>query len=107
MKLIISVMALLAIAACSRQETVIPLEPIKTTITVAPAPKPNPISLKPVEFKVVTEETKQILDENRVWYAITVKSYENLAFNTQEMLRVIREQKAAITYYEGLYVSSN
>lgn len=107
MKLIISVMALLAIAACSRQETVIPLEPIKTTITVAPAPKPNPISLKPVEFKVVTEETKQVLDENRVWYAITVKSYENLAFNTQEMLRVIREQKAAITYYEGLYVSSN
>lgn len=100
-------MVLLAIAACSRQETVIPLEPIKTTITVTPAPKPSPISLKPVEFKVVTDETKQVLDENRVWYAITVKSYENLAFNTQEMLRVIREQKAAITYYEGLYVSSN
>ena len=107
MKLIISTMILLGLVACSSKETIVPLEPVKTTITVAPAPKPAPVSLKPVEFKVITEETKQVLDENRVWYAITVKSYENLAFNTQEMLRVIREQKAAINYYEGLYVSSN
>jgi len=98
---------LFALAACSSTPVIEPLEPVKTTITVSKAPKPSPISLKPVKFKVITDETKQSLDSERVWYAITVKSYENLAFNTQEMLRVIREQKAAIAYYEGLYISSN
>jgi len=36
-----------------------------------------------------------------VWYAITPGSYENLAFNTQEMLRFIKQQKTIIQYYEG------
>lgn len=107
MKLITSTALLLILCSCGATPEVVPLEPVKTTITVAPAPKPDPISLKPVEFKVVTEKTKPVLDEQRVWYAITVKSYENLAYNTQEMLRVIREQKAAIKYYEGLYIGSN
>lgn len=100
-------MLLALLAACSSTTEPVPLEPIKTTITITPAPRPLPVSLKPIEFKVVTDSTKAVLDKERVWYAITVKSYENLSFNTQEMLRVIREQKAAINYYEGLYTGSN
>ncbi len=107
MKLITSILALSILASCASTPEIVPLEPVKTTITVAPAPEPSPISLKPVEFKVITDKTKQTLDKERVWYAITVKSYENLAYNTQELLRVIREQKAAINYYEGLYIGSN
>lgn len=107
MKLITSIVFLAVLCSCSTPQEIVPLEPVKTTITVAPAPKPSPVSLKPVEFKVVTEKTKTVLDSERVWYAITVRSYENLAFNTQEMIRIIREQRAAINYYEGLYVSSN
>lgn len=107
MKLTTSLATLLLLAGCASNPEIVPLEPVKTTITVAPAPKPSPVSLKPVEFKVITNKTKTVLDNERVWYAITVKSYENLAYNTQEMIRVIREQKAAITYYEGLYIGSN
>jgi hypothetical protein len=106
MKLITSLMVVLILSACGERVTTPTLEPVKTTIKIVPAPKPLPVSLKPVEFKVITHETKQILDTQRVWYAITVNSYENLAFNTQELLRVIREQKAAIRYYEGLYTTS-
>lgn len=105
MKLIVSVLLIAVLASCaSRQEE--PIEPVRTTITVIPAPKPSPVALKPVEFKVVTDKNLQELSSNRVWYAITVDSYENLAFNTQELLRVIREQKSAIRYYEGLYTTS-
>lgn len=107
MKLIINLSILLFLIGCASSPDIVPLEPVKTTITVAPAPKPSPVSLKPVEFKVITDKTKASLNSQRVWYAITVKSYENLAYNTQEMIRVIREQKAAITYYEGLYIGSN
>ncbi len=107
MKLIINILAISMLTACASTPEIVPLEPVKTTITVAPAPKPSPVSLKPVEFKVITDKTKQALDKERVWYGITVKSYENLAYNTQELLRVIREQKAAINYYEGLYIGSN
>ncbi len=107
MKLIINILALFMLTACASAPEIVPLEPVKTTITVAPAPKPSPVSLKPVEFKVITDKTKQALDKERVWYGITVKSYENLAYNTQELLRVVREQKAAINYYEGLYIGSN
>lgn len=107
MKSIISIMALGLLAACGKPTAITPLEPVKVTMSIAPAPKPNPIYLKPVEFIVVTKDTQNKLDGNRVWYAITVGTYENLAFNTQEMLRVIREQKAAINYYEGLYVTPN
>jgi len=107
MKLIINILALFMLTACASAPEIVPLEPVKTTITVAPAPKPSPVSLKPVEFKVITDKTNQALDKERVWYGITVKSYENLAYNTQELLRVIREQKAAINYYEGLYIGSN
>jgi hypothetical protein len=107
MKLIISAVLLAMLAGCSSSENVTFIEPVKTTISVVKAPKPSPVLLKPVEFKVVTEATKSTLNTERVWYAITVGSYENIAYNTQEMLRVIREQKAAIRYYEGLYVPSS
>jgi uncharacterized lipoprotein YajG len=107
MKLIISILLVAILSACSNERDIITIEPIKTTATVAPAPKPGPVSLKPVEFIVVTKDTRSKMDSNRVWYVISVDTYENLAFNTQEMLRVIREQKAAIKYYEGLYITAN
>jgi hypothetical protein len=107
MRLIISIISLAFLSACSVKTEEIRIEPIKTTINVVPAPKPDPVQLKPVDFIVVTFDTRSKMDKERVWYAITVDSYENLAFNTQEMLRVIREQKAAIRYYEGLYITAN
>ncbi len=106
MKLITSLLVVLALTACSVPEQP-SFEPVDITTTIAPAPKPDPIYLKPVSFTVVTKDMEQPMGDNRVWYAITVNSYENLAFNTQEMLRVIREQRAAITYYEGLYITPN
>lgn len=106
MKLITSLLALLFLVSCSAPQ-VTPLEPVKVTTSIAKAPKPSPIYLKPVEFTVITKDMENPMGESRVWYAITVDTYENLAYNTQEMLRVMREQRAAINYYEGLYVSAN
>lgn len=107
MRLIISVLVLTALIGCSNTKSEILAEPVKTTMSIVKAPKPDPVSLKPVEFIVVTADNNTKMDKERVWYAFTVASYENLVFNTQEMLRVIREQKAAIKYYEGLYVTAN
>jgi hypothetical protein len=107
MRLIISVLVLAALIGCSNTQNEILVEPVKTTIAIVKAAKPGPVQLKPVEFIVVTKDNSTKMDKERVWYAFTVASYENLAFNIQEMLRVIREQKAAIKYYEGLYVTAN
>ncbi len=106
MKLIISILATLTLVSCGAQEQP-SFEPVKITTTIAPAPKPDPINLKSVAFTVITKDMTEPMGDSRVWYAITVDSYENLAHNTQEMLRVIREQRAAITYYEGLYITPN
>lgn len=107
MRLIINLLVVAILASCSAKQEDIIIQPVKTTITVVRAPKPDPVSLKPVEFIVVTADNDSKMNKERVWYAFTVASYENLAFNTQEMLRVIREQKAAIKYYEGLYITAN
>jgi hypothetical protein len=52
-------------------------------------------------MRSVIENNLDKLKSEPVWYAITPGSYENLAFNTQEMLRFIKQQKTIIQYYEG------
>jgi hypothetical protein len=62
---------------------------------------PRPIITRPVEFIVVTENNREKLDIEPVWYAMTTKSYENLAYNMQELIRYISQQQTQINYYSN------
>ena len=101
LKLLTSAIILVTLMGCaSKPPVAIAAPPAKLTI-ISP-PKPQPVHMKPVDFVVVTKETQSKLDKQRVWYAISVESYENLAANTQDLLRYIRDQKAVNNYWEQL-----
>ena len=60
-----------------------------------------------IHFYVVTEENledfkQRFLKKNSelVFIAMSVRDYENLAFNVQDVKRYIKQQKEIIIYYE-------
>jgi hypothetical protein len=75
---------------------------------------PKPIKLNDIQWFVVTEENfeefKKELKEKQgevVWFAITPKDYEAMALNMQEMLRLIKQQKSIIVFYENILKTKN
>jgi len=98
-KLLNSLLILIVLAGCTNKPT--STEPIETPIPIISAPSITPVNMKPVEFIVVTDNTLDKLKEKKVWYAISVDSYENLATNLQDMLRYIKDQQAQIEYYKA------
>ena len=70
--------------------------------------QPKPLQFNSVYWHVVTEENfddfiakfKKENGEAWVFYAISVRSYESLAFNMAELKRYIEQQKQVIVYYE-------
>lgn len=87
------------------KEIVTVTEVIKPTIAVVERPKP--VQLSDIEFYVVTEKN---LDEfiaeftnkhgELVFYAISVRDYENIALNMADLRRYLLQQKEIIIYYE-------
>ena len=80
-------------------ETVYPIIPLQTS--------PKPINLNDVEFYVVSDKNideflERFVEENGslAFVAMTVKGYENLSINLQELRRYILQQKQIIVYYE-------
>lgn len=70
-------------------------------------PAPTPVKLKSVEWYVVTDDNYDEFKDKlvtrqgvSVWYAITVKDYENLSVNLEELRRYIIEQQMLLQYYE-------
>lgn len=71
-------------------------------------PRPKPLSLSDIVWYVVTEENldefvkRYEAEEGRQWvfYALSVKSYENMAMNIADIRRYLKQQKAIILYYE-------
>jgi hypothetical protein len=87
------------------KEIVTVTEVIKPKIAVAERPKP--LQMNDVQFYVVTEKNfedfrERFLQENAdfVFYAISVRDYENLSLNMAEIKRYILQQKEIIIYYE-------
>jgi hypothetical protein len=68
---------------------------------ILPPENPRPINTKPVEFTVVTQNNREKLDSEPVWYSMTTQSYENLAYNMQELIRYITQQQNQINYYKN------
>lgn len=99
-KLILLLVSSLSLAACSESTNIKPI--INSQNIVIAAEDPRPINTKPLEFVVVTTENREKLYGEPVWYAMTTKSYENLSYNIQEMIRYISQQQAQLTYYKNI-----
>lgn len=71
------------------------------------------MALNPIKFYVVTEENfsefkSKFLKQNNefVFVAISVKDYETLSINVNEMHKYIKQQKEIIIYYENAITTS-
>jgi len=103
--------SLLVLSNCSpNPEVISSVQVIKTTIDVKP--RPRPVYLQNVSFKVVTKENIDIFLKTvdngggYVFVAFTVKDYEKLSLNIDELRRFISQQESLIVYYENANSSS-
>jgi hypothetical protein len=102
--------SLLLLSSCSwfrepEKEIVTVTEIIKNNVPVVERPKG--LKLSPVKWYVVTKENYDEFSErflnaegNLIFYAISVRSYENLALNMADIKRYIEQQSEIIVYYE-------
>lgn len=90
---------------------------VDTVVKNAPIPlqkQPKPVALNDIKIYVVTEENfSQFIEKLKtnvgtdVFYAITVKDYEKLSLNMEDIKRYIDQQKAIIIYYEDIIKKSH
>jgi hypothetical protein len=92
-------------ARAPEKEIVTQTKIIKPTIAVAERPKG--LKLADIKFYVVTEKNFDDFKErfikangDYVFYAISVRDYENLSLNMADIKRYILQQKEVIIYYE-------
>lgn len=110
-KILIIGILLLPLTSCSlfRKEPEVVIQTVTRTeypeITIQPAPEP--VELSDVIWYVVTPDNldsflKQFEKDNGqiVFIATTIRGYENMALNLQEIRRYILQQKEIILYYE-------
>jgi hypothetical protein len=100
---------LLLISGCGSWRDVLQVE-VKTVEVERKIPtqnQPRPVKMNDVYFYVVTEDTfdefkERFTKENGdlLFYAMSVRDYENIAFNMAELKRYIDQQKQVILYYE-------
>lgn len=106
---LISCALILALISCTKpeKEVVVQTEYIQRTIPLQTRPKP--VQLTDVEWYVVTEENiDEFLEKFRqengtvAFMAVSVRGYESMALNVQELRRFINQQKQIIIYYETM-----
>ena len=104
-----AIVLLLALAACVKPppETVITINDLNQNIIIIPV-RPESVNALPVEWKVLTNtilldmvNADAFHEEGIVFYALTVKDYENLSLTIAELLRYIEQQNEIIVYFEN------
>jgi len=108
-------LALTSLTGCGTFNT----EPRIQTVTQYITPniqiqqQPKPVALLDVQWYVVTEENLEaFLEKFRqdngtvVMLSMTVRGYENMSINMQELRRYINQQKQIILYYEKAVTES-
>lgn len=89
------VLSLFLLSSCG--PTVKPIEvstvPIKETI--AQPSNPTSINMLPIHWKVINQQ-------DVIYYGLTVKDYEALALNMEDIKRYLQEQKNIINYYRAV-----
>lgn len=98
---------LLSNCAPTVDEVVVKPQYIQRSIPIQARPKP--VQLADVTWYVATEDTiDDFLDKFRTengpvaFMAVSVKGYENIALNVEELRRYILQQKQTIAYYEKM-----
>ena len=109
LSLVLLLPLLLLISGCGSWRDVLQVE-VKTVEVERKIPtqnQPRPVKMNDVYFYVVTEDTfdefkERFTKENGdlLFYAMSVRDYENIAFNMAELKRYIDQQKQVILYYE-------
>ena len=116
MNKIIIIAALLLLQSCSLLKPAVPeplpLPPVKVITETVPLeiyqpPLPPEIQLDDVQWFVVTKENledkiaevENYTGTDFVVFGMTPQSYENMAYNLQEIRRYIRQQTEIIKYY--------
>ena len=105
---ILLVSSLVLLSGCFSRERKIEIstEPVKVPVMQPTAVRA--IKLEDVEFKVVTSENideflkqwKKKYGDDFVFIAFSVKDYETMALNLEEIRRYINQQKEIIVYYK-------
>lgn len=104
---LIPLSALLLSSCAAPQDNLVYAPPEKVPVILQASPAP--VLPSKVTFKVITEENLQEflasvnnIEGKLVFIAISVKDYERLALNTQELVRYVKQQKEIIVYYERI-----
>ena len=108
--ILLSLLPLFLLSSCSllpKQKEII-VQTVEVEKQIPLQLQPKPLQFNSVYWHVVTEENfddfiekfKKENGEAWVFYAISVRSYESLAFNMAELKRYIEQQKQVIVYYE-------
>ena len=108
--ILLSLLPLFLLSSCSllpKQKEII-VQTVEVEKQIPLQLQPKPLQFNSVYWHVVTEENfddfiekfKKENGEAWVFYAISVRSYESMAFNMAELKRYIEQQKQVIVYYE-------
>jgi hypothetical protein len=107
LKKILVVSSSLLLTACLGSNKKIEISTAPVATQVIHPEFPRPVKLDNVTFKVVTSENleeflkqwKQKNGDDFVFIAFSVKDYETMAINFEELRRYINQQKEIIIYY--------
>lgn len=107
MKKYLYLLSLLSITACSSPDTINTVTTVDTPV-FHPSPPPQMVML-PFEIQVMNlEKLKALVSEAEknnktvVLVTLTLKDYENISLNLQELKRYIRQQDEIIKYYKNI-----
>ena len=108
--ILLSLLPLFLLSSCSLlpKEKEIIVQTVEVEKRIPLQIQPKPLQFNDTYWHVVTEENfddfmekfKKENGEAWVFYAISVRSYESMAFNMAELKRYIEQQKQVIVYYE-------
>lgn len=104
-------LSLILLASCSLAPKDLPprvvSQPVIVEKAIAIQPRPRGVTLSDVKWRVVTHDNIDAFIQEvslggskYVFMAISVKDYEKMALNLDELRRYIEQQKELIVYYE-------
>mgnify|MGYP006408804111 FL=1 len=107
-KLCLVLPLLLSSGACSSIKDVLEVKTVEIERNIPIQKRPRPLSLNDVHFYVVTPDTRQNFETRfekqnggLVYYALSVRNYEDLGLNFAEVIRYIRQAQATLQFYEN------
>jgi len=111
MKILLLLSVLFGVTGCSSifgvGEKDVNIKTVRVDRNIPIQPWPKPVNMAGINLYVVTENNyeefkERFMSKNKdfVYVAMSVKDYENLAINVQDVKRYIKQQKEIIIYYE-------